>query len=279
MSNALFTVPPLVTQNIARAKGYLRRNEVLRAIECLISAAEIFQPQKVMGKGRFETEVHLQESVEELSREPTVAAFLQSLSKGKPPVISYVSGGEEKLAATLKVIHKVLKERLEEQATQACESIEARRESLWEQGVAALAEGQAPKGKGILRRLGDEFGDEPDVLTNIGEALLNAKLLFEAADFLEASMDKFPKDSKAFSLLIKCRMELREYEKVEALYQKALKQFGPHPATLLNFAKLYRAWGKRDSAYDMAVRALKADPDNPEIQELLEWSEGRGRGR
>lgn len=278
MSNSsLFNAPAMVTQNIARARGYLRRNDVLRALETLAIAAEIFDPKKVVGKARYETEIHLAECVDELSKHPTISAFLKTLSKGAAPSIVYVAGQESKLAGTLRVIHKVLKDQEDEISMIEGDTSEMRRDSMWEKGTRCLAEGQTPKGKSILRRMGEEFGDEEGVLTRIGEALINSNCLFESAELLEEALEKFPKDHKAYSLLIKSYTELREYEKAELLYIKALKQFGQHPLTVLNLAKMYRQWNKRDKAFETAMTAKRLDPSNPEAQELLDWAEGKKR--
>jgi tetratricopeptide (TPR) repeat protein len=275
LNSGLFNAPPMVTQNISRSRGYLRRNDVLRALETLSIAAEMFDPKKIVGKSRYETEIHLTECVDELNKHPTISNFLKTLSKGATPSIVYVSGEEAKLASTLHVIYKVLKDQEDEISMIAGDSSEMRRESLWEKGTACLDAGQTPKGKSILRRMGEEFGDEEGVLTRIGEALVNSKCLFEAAEILEQALEKFSKDNKAYSLLIKCYTELQEYEKAEVMYIKALKQFGQHPVTVLNFAKMYRLWNKRDKAFEMAKTAKRLDPSNEEAQELLDWSEGK----
>jgi tetratricopeptide (TPR) repeat protein len=273
----MFNAPTMVTQNIARARGYLRRNEVLRALETLAIAAEMFEPKKVMGKARYETEVYLAECVDDLSKHPTIYSFLKTLSKGAAPSIVYVSGQEHKLAGTLRVIHKVLKDQEDEISLIEGDTSEMRRDALWEKGTRCLAEGQTPRGKSILRRMGEEFGGEEGVLTRIGEALINSNCLFESAEILEEALEKFPKDNKAYSLLIKSYTELQEYEKAETLYIRALKQFGQHPLTVLNLAKMYRRWNKRDKAFETALTAKRLDPSSQEAQDILDWSEGKKR--
>lgn len=272
----MFNVPPMVTQNISRARGYIRRNEILRALETLVVAVEMFKPEKIVGKARYETEIHLIECVEDLSKHPTVAGFLKSLAKGQQdPSIKYALGQEEHLAVTLRVIHKVLSDRNEEIQLMEEDTKEMRREDLWEKGTTCLTEGQAPRGKAYLRRMGEEYGREPGVLTRIGEVLVEHELWFEAAEFLEEALQKFHKDSKAYSLLIKAYTTLQEFEKAEAFYVKALRQFGQHPTTVINLAKLYRAWNKRDKCFDMAMKAKSLDPGNKEAQDLIDWAERR----
>lgn len=267
----------MVTQNIARARGFLKRNEVLRALEALQVAVEMFQPRKIIGKARYETEIHLQECVEDLSRHPTVHNFLKAVSKGKEPSIRYHIGEEEALSGTLRVIYKVLKDQEEEISLIEGDTSEMRRDNYWERGTACLAEGQAPKGRALLRRMGEEFGHEPGVLTKIGGVLMEHRYLFEAVEFLEEAVERFPKESQAYSYLVKAYTELREWEKAEDLYTKALKRFGQHPNTLLNLGNLYRAWGKRDKAYDVAMRLLRLQPDSEDVQDLYAWADGRKR--
>ncbi|MDL2307072.1 hypothetical protein LJC48_03470 [Desulfovibrio sp. OttesenSCG-928-C06] len=274
--NAMFTVPAMVTQNISRAKGYIRRNEIRKALETLTVAVEMFQPDKIVGKARYETEIHLQECVEDLSKHPRVHGFLKTVTKSKEPSIKYSAGGEEALSKTLRVIHKVLTDQDEEIAMMEGDTNDMRREGLWEKGTKCLADGNNARGKAYLRRMGEEFGHEEGVLTKIGEVMVDAGLWYEAAEMLEESMSKFHKDPKTFSLLIKCYTELREYEQAERLYVKALRQFGQHPTTLLNFATMYRAWNKRDECFRVCQQAQKLDPDNKEIQTLINWAERIG---
>jgi tetratricopeptide (TPR) repeat protein len=265
-----FTAPASVSQNIARAKSQVKRDEPLRALDALITALELFEPEKIIGKARYEVEVNILECVTDLGRVPKVRDFLTRVTRSDKVGIAYAPGGEKKLLSALTVLRKGLQEADAEKIRQAGEKIEHRKTMLLEKAKASLAGGETPRGKAVLRQLGDEFGHEPGVLALIGSMLLEAKLQYEAVEFLEQALELFPKESKVYADLVNSYTELKEYEKAEAVYLKAIKQFGQHPKTLLNLARLYLLWNKKDQAFEAAGRAAKLDPGNQEARELME---------
>ena len=267
--------PSAVTQNIARAKAYIKRDEPVRAIETMLDGLKLFEPKKILGKARFATEVLIEECVAELNRSPKIRTFLEAVAKSSSMKMLYKPGEEKALIQVLAVLHKALEQSELNEKMDAEAKTNARRTGLWEKGTALLADGDAAMGRAVLRRMADEFGHEDGVLANIGKKLLDAKLYFEAQEFLEQALEAFPKQSRIYTDLIACNMAMREVEKVEAIYKAAIKQFGMHPQTLLNFARFYLDWNKRDDAAEQALAVLRADPDNEEAKALYEKAEGR----
>ena len=63
---------------------------------------------------------------------------------------------------------------------------------------------------------------------------------------------------------------MREMDKAETVYLKAIQRFGKHPRTLLNLAKLYMEWNKKDKAFEAANDAWKKDPSLSEAKEIVD---------
>ncbi len=265
-----FIAPPSVLQNIARAKSLSKRDEPVRALGALITALELFEPGKIIGKARYEVEVNILECVNEISRNPKVRDFLTRITRSTSVGIAYAPGEEAKLLPVLRVLRKGLFEQEEEKARSAQEKTENRKQMLLDKGKGHIAAGENPRGKAVLRQLGDEFGHEPGVLAEIGSILIEADLQYEAVEFLEQALEAFPKDGKVYSDLVNCYMGFKEYEKAEAVYLKAVRQFGQHPKTMLNLAKLYMAWNKKELAFDAARQVVRSEPDNKEAREIME---------
>ena len=223
-----------------------------------------------MGKARFETEVLIQECIGELNRQPLVRTLLESLAKSSKVSIAYTPGQEGKLKVLLPIVHKALLESGSAKEREAGEQVLARKNTLREKGLNYLAAGDAARGKAALRVLGDEFGEETGVLAEIGLVLVEHKLYFEAAEFLEQSMEAFPKESRAYAAAADCYLTLREFEKAETVYLNAVKEFGKHPKTMLNLARLYAQWNKKDKAFEAARDVLRKDPENAEAKEMVE---------
>ncbi|MCL1915339.1 MAG: tetratricopeptide repeat protein [Desulfovibrionaceae bacterium] len=269
----IFSVPASVTQNIARAKAFLHKGEAIRAVEAVMAALDLFDPKKIVGKGKYETEILLMEVVVDLSNSPKIATFLKSITKSKEPRIAYVPGQEEQLAAILPLILKALKEEVEKKEQEISGNSDERKASLWRKGTEMLKSGNAPRGKALLRRLAEEYGEEPGVNFMVGEALFQAELGADAVEFLEKSMAKEPGEVKVYGYLANIYAEMREFPKAERIYKLVLKRFGKNYKTLINFGNLYKAWNKRDEAYVIAQMALREAPGNPEAEALYKWAD------
>ena len=265
----LFTTPPS-GKNMARAKAQLKRDETVHALESMLAGLDVFDPQHTPTKARYEVEALITECVLDLNRQPAVRSLFEALTKSKNACIPYAPGQEQKLRGILGILYKALSQSAAN--TQQCEkeAREQRRASLQQKGREALKAGDLPLGKSSLRILAEEFGQEPGLLVQIAEWLLEYKIYFEAVELLEQAMASFPKESKAYGLAAQSYRTMRELEKAETVYLKALQQFGKHPRTLLNLAKLYVEWNKKDKAFEAANDAWKKDNSLTEAKELVD---------
>ena len=261
-------VPPVVTQHIARAKSLVKRDEPIRALESLLTALELFEPGKLIGKARSVVEINIFECVTELNAHSRIRALIRETAHSDKAAIAYKGGEENKLASVLKILLKALNDIDTVKAETAKDNLLHRKQDLFAKGKECLASGEAPRGKAALRKLGEEFGSDPGVLQQIGSMLIEAGHQHDAIEFLEQAVEAFPRDSAAYAPLANCYMALHEYEKGETLYLKAIKEFGAHPKTLVNLGKLYIAWNKRDKAFDVLRKAAREDPANEEAQAL-----------
>lgn len=268
MSQLQLNAPPSVTQNIARAKSYVKRDELIRALDCLLSALELFQPDTIIGKARYVVEVNILECVADLNSHAKIRSLLQSVAKSANVSIAYTPGEEAKLAPVLQILRKALMETEAAKLRAAEEAVSNRKEALFAKARQHLAEGETPRGKAVLRQVGDEFGGEPGVLADIGKILIGKGLQWEAIEFLEQAVENFPRSSGPYADLVACYLEMREYEKAEKLYLKVIKEFGEHPKTLVNLGKMYISWNKKDKAFDVLNKAVRKDPGNEEARAL-----------
>ena len=264
------TAPSSVSQNIARAKSLIKRHELQRALDCLITALENFTPGSLIGKARYEMEVNIRQCIADINLNPEISKLLTELTRSPKPVIAYAPGGEAALLTVLGVLRKALKnmEQVEKQGAQ--HALTQRKTALLENAQRLLAGGEDARAKLELRKLAAEFGKEPGILTHIGSIFVEADMPADAAEFLELAVESFPKDGQNYGTLVDCYMGMREYEKAETVYLKALKQFGPHPRTLVNLAKVYKLLNKRQKTAEMARRALALEPGNAEAKAIAD---------
>lgn len=265
----LFTMPSSGKQ-FARAKAQLKRDQSIKALESMLVGLREYSPKNMPGKVRFEIEVLIQECVMELNRQPAVRSFFETITKSKNASVPYTPGQESKLLGVLGILHKALTESVAATERNEQEQKESRRDGLLRKGREFLKEGDGPRGKASLRVLAEEFGHEPGILLQAGELLLGAQFYFETAEMLEQAIEQFPKESKPYALAAQAYLVLHEYQKAESVYLRAIKQFGKHPRTLLNLAKLYKAWNKKEEAFRMAQEALKKDANLAEAREIVD---------
>ena len=264
------TPPPLVLQNIARAKSLFCRDEPIRGLDAFLAGLNLYDPAQLLGKARFQVEVLVAECVQELNREAHVRGMLAELTKSPKAALTYAPGHEDTLRDLLAILRKALQENSKNKEAAKAQEMEDRKNTLRERGREHLANGDAGRGKAALRVLADEFGHEPGVLLEVGQLLQKAKLLFEALEFYEAAVQAFPKEAPAYQGAAFCAVELREAEKAVEIYTKALRQFGKHPKTLFNLAKAYMMANNREKAFEFAQAAYKADPSNEEAKALAD---------
>ena len=262
--------PQAIAHSLARAKSLLKRDESIRALEAMIAALDAYEPQKMMGKARFEIEVAVQECVAELNRQPAVRKLFETLARSPKASIPYTPKQEGKLKGVLSIVLKALTESVAAKERNAADDRNKRKEMLQQKGLDYLKNGDLPRGKAALKVLADEYEAEPGVITQVGAWLLEYKLYLDAAEMLERAMGAFPKDSKAYALATQCYKISRDHEKLESVYLRAIRQFGRHPRTLLNLAKLYGEWNKKEKAFTAAQEAYKKDSSLTEAKELMD---------
>ncbi len=263
------TVPGILSQHIAHARSRLRRAETVRALDACCALLKDFHPAQLLQKPRLEVEANIWEIVAELNRQPDIKKFLLEMTKSDKVHLTYASGQEAKLLSMLQIIHKGLALAEGEKGQAETQNRRERLEAMWEKGSQLVKNGETVKGKALLRRLTDEYKEEPGLLTRVGDFLRSHKLYMEASDAYALAIELFPKESTAYGGLVACYIELMEFAKAEDLYNLHMQQFGRSARTMVNLARLYLQWGKRAKAEETVFLALDIEPENGDAKELL----------
>ncbi len=267
--------PKLARENLARARAYMRRNEIVRSLESACSAFVEILDSRLIGQARYEVEVLIQEYITELNKHPEIKNFFFKKNIHATPYIRFIKGRERDCLERLESILHGIKEESENAREKREERHFSKKQELLERGRKLMEAKDYARGKGVLRRVAEGWGQEEGLITEIAMLFLEHHLCMEAADLFEQAIELNPADSKAYGGAVRCYKELHEFEKCEKLYLRALKQFGSHPRTLLNMAELYKRWRKPDEAYDFARRALSADPTLEEAKAIIKEMEAR----
>lgn len=264
-------VPREVSEGLARAKAYLKRDECPRSLDAAAAALKIYARTKIVGNAKYLAEVSFHEYVTEAARHRIIRDFFLSQGVKKEPFIVYKPSQEAELAGALIGLGDAL-EKLEQSAKQAeQEEIHKERSELLKKGLNLLyTKGEEAKGRAVLRRYIDNYGEEDGVIREIANHFLKANLPLEAVELYEQAILEFPKDSKAYVGAIDAYSAVGDKEKVEDIYMQIIKEFGGHPKTYLNMSKFYLSWHKKDKAYEYALRTLQGDKSLTEAQEIID---------
>jgi hypothetical protein len=102
------TAPPSVSQNVARAKSLIPRQELIRALDCQLTALDNFDPCSLIAKARFEVEANIRQCIAALNMNPQICDLLSEFTHGSKSSIPYASGEEAALRTVLSVLRKAL---------------------------------------------------------------------------------------------------------------------------------------------------------------------------
>lgn len=266
----LNVAPKDLRENIARANGYLRRNEVPRALNTMGSALRQFAGVQLMRAARAELDIQISDFLNALAHHQTMRPLLDPSGSGKPKTIRYQQGKEAQLATVLEGLAKIINSEAEESIRKETEARIERKKSLIETGTKLLHEGQLAKGRAFLKRVAEEFSGDEGIRVQLGKIFAAEGQLMEAAEMYEESMQYEPRAVAAYTGAVSAWLELREYEKAEKVFLTILRTFGGHANTFGKMAKMYWDWRKRDKAEELALRALQGNPKQPEALEVME---------
>lgn len=266
----LKVAPKELRENIARANGYLRRGEVPRALRAMGSALRQFAGIQLMRGPRAELDIQISEFLNALVHHQTMQPLLDPAHNGKPRPIRYQQGKEAALATVLEGLAKIITSEAEAEIKRNAEERLERKKTLIETGTRLLKEGQPAKGRAFLKRVAEEFSEDPGIRVQLGKIFIAEGRLVEAAEMYEESIQHQPREVAAYTGAVAAWLELREYEKAEKIFQAILRTFGGHPNTFGKMAKMYWDWRKRDKAEELAIRALQGDARQKEALEVLD---------
>lgn len=266
----LNVAPKELRENIARANGYLRRNEVPRALTAMGSALRQFAGVQLMRGPRAELDIQISEFLNALMHHQAMQPLLDPQGLGKPKPIRYQQGKEAALATVLEGLAKIITSSAEEEIRRQTEERAERKKMLIETGTRLLKEGQLAKGRAFLKRVAEEFSEDEGIRVQLGKIFVAHGRLVEAAEMYEESMEVQPREVAAYTGAVAAWLELREYERAEKVFQAILRTFGGHPNTYGKMAKMYWDWRKRDKAEELAIRALQGNSSQPEAREVMD---------
>lgn len=259
-----------VRENIARARIYIQRQDLVAAMRTLSAAMSQYADIKAAGVARFEVEEAIRVALDECNRQSRLREVLTPAGGTAPAQLRYVRGKEGMLArvfaglaVSLENTHRQLIREKEQQWLE-------RRQRLAGKAQEFLESGELHKGLAFIRRVLAEYGNsDPDLHLSMAEYLRDADLDMDAAEVLSQAIELFPKAAVLYAASMKLYAAIGRLDKVEGIFRRGLRQFGTHPRNLLAMARIYAEAGQRAKAVSLLYRLLQEHPDCEEAKTLL----------
>lgn len=279
--NAMNEFARIAQENMQRAKAYLQKGEYIKSLEAACEGVQLTMDKRVFGQDKITVQTLVSQYLLELSRKDEIKEFYYARRVFSAEHLTKYRPGKEK---------KCLENLLEirdgmglDQEVKAEQEEMAREESIKDtlaEGMSLLKEGNAPKGKVILRKLAESQAAEPKVTNMIAKAFYRHGLLVECVDICELAIKANPGNPKSYSIAINALLKARDFTRAEKMFLAAAKRFGVHPKTQLRMAGMYMEWRKWSEAYDKAKDAVTGDPSlKEEAREILDVCGRRIFGR
>ncbi len=264
-----------IREHVARAKAYASRFEILKTLSSLCDALKMLNTSTVFGREKFEVEILIDEVLRTLSG-------MSQLKSIFPNGLSLKKGQEAKLYKTLRAIHDKIQTAIEQAEMEKMREYKLSIDKAILAGQKLLDAKNFVEAKRIFRKAADKFADEPGIDQDIGGRLIRAGLPQDALEYLEAAIQKDPRDPRPYTHLVMAYEMLGELEKGIELTRDALRNFGPNDRTYLIQARLFFKLKKWDEAFDAAEAALAINPLAAAAQKIIDKVKprifGKGKG-
>lgn len=252
-------------KQIAQVRTYAKQNNVLPAVQSMLSALVNMTRQPLMKSERDEFEELINGALVVLQQNADFNAAY-------PLKLTYTPGQERDLHAALKECAEELTKIAAEKARIQLEEMERKKREWLERGIAELAEDQ-DKALATFEALLTEYPDDPELKGSVGEALLKAKLYEPAVRYLTEALDAKPNMLPHYNNIGIALRKLSRFEAAESYYLRASQYLRMDPNLYFNLGRLYIDWQKWDKAIRSAEVALKLDPNFTEARKLQEYAE------
>lgn len=261
-----------IKEDIARATGYARRAEDIKALECASRAFEVFATTKtVVGRAKFELEILLGDMLRELDHLPEIRKRLD-----KP--LAYKRGQEAFYAKALGAMARHVVQARDADAIQRESERRRHLDETLDKARQLLADKNLPVARRVLAVTCEQHAAIPGVYTAAAAILSEAGLHADAVPMAEKGIESDPKDAQAYRIATEACAVIGENAKAADLLREALRQFGAHPRTYITLARVLYKQGKWDQAYDAARAALDRDPELEDAREMVALTEKKVLG-
>ncbi len=254
-----------VRKALGQASISVKQGKAVGAVQAVQDSMNLLLSTPLMKSERTEFVQLIDNALSAISNDPLVRSLF-------PLQLSYTAGQERALLDNLRDLNEALSEHVREEAEKAHREREERKRATFARGVEELTTDQQ-KGQATFATLAREFPRDAQLLGDMGEALLKAKLYQEAVRYLTEALDQRPDMLPFYNIIGIALRKLEQYDVAETYYLRASQYLRHDPNLYFNIGRLYVDWKKWPKARSAAMAALKLNPEFKEAQKLLLYAE------
>ncbi len=250
-----------IRQTLRQVPSQVKQGNSSAAVQAIQNGLKVMRGGTLLRPERKELTELLENAVMSLSMDPGVKALF-------PEPLTYTPGNEAQLSDNINQLQASLATQAHNEAEEARRLAQEKKMQRLEKGRAELSS-NVDKGRATLLSLGRDYPQDAQLLGDIGEAFLKAKLYDEAVTFLTEALDLRDDILPLYNSIGIALRELKRFPLAETYYLRASKYLRNDPNLYFNISRLYLEWNKLDKARQAVSVALKLDPDFVHAQRML----------
>ncbi len=248
-------------QDLSQALSFVKQGKAAAAVQGIHAGLSLLLGTPLMKSERNEFEELINNALFAIQVDSVVKKFF-------PQALNFKLGQERELLEQVKMIADGLGEYALQQADEAKKAKEEKKRATLARALAEL-ETTPSKGLATLAALKRSYPSDPDLLGEIGEVLLRAKMYEEAVSYLSEALDMKPDMLPHYNTIGMALRKLERFDVAETYYLRASAYLRTDPNLYFNIGRLYLDWNKLEKAKQAALVALKLNPDFVEANKLL----------
>lgn len=193
------------------------------------------------------------------------------LRKIFPLAITYVPKEEAQLLETLNELIAILQAEASAQAKDGMQALLERQRSQLEKGQAQLDAEEHDAARATFKGLSDEFAEDGEVITEIGEKFLQAGLLEDAAHYLQGASNILPGSAHVLNRLGIALRRIGRFDAAEDKFQRALEIEKNDPNLYFNLGRLYLDTKRWADCVTCANEALQLEPSFTQATQMVAY--------
>ena len=252
-----------VRRALSKVSTDIKQGQFISAATAIREGARLFTRGGPMMKSEQDEFMTMLHSGCELLR------FNKEIAKYFPLAITYSQGRESELTELMNELIGTLQEASTEDTVRKHED---RKRTELAKGRQELASGEHDEARRTLNALVDEYADDSQLATDVGESFLQAELYEDASQHLAKAAEISPDSARVFNKLGITLRKMKSYDRSEENFLRALALEQHDPNLYFNLGRLYldlMDWQK--TVYN-AEKALALNPEFSEAGKLAAYA-------